>query len=95
LIALRDKVEFDFGPGRPNTLAKLELELTDGKRVAASYDSGVPASDVDGQGRRLEAKFTSLAEPIIGNAKTRNLISEIGRLDALSDLRGVMRLCAA
>jgi 2-methylcitrate dehydratase PrpD len=95
LIALRDKVEFDFGPGRPNTLAKLELELTDGKRVAATYDSGVPASDVDGQGRRLEEKFTSLAEPIIGNAKTRNLISEIGRLDALSDLRGVMRLCAA
>ena len=94
LIALRDKVEFDFRPGRSNTLAEMELELTDGKRVSASYDSGVPASDVAEQGRRIEEKFTSLAEPILGGAKTRDLIGEIGRLDALSDLRGMMRLCA-
>ena len=51
LIALRDKVEFDFRNGRPNTLADLELVLTDGRSVATSYDSGVPASDVDEQGR--------------------------------------------
>ena len=76
-------------------LAELELELTDGKRVSASYDSGVPASDVDEQGRRLEEKFASLAEPIIGSAKTRELIGEIARLDTLADLRGVMRLCEA
>src|SRR6185312_16418717 len=94
LIALRDKVEFDFQPGRSNTLAEMELELTDGKRVSASYDSGVPASDVAEQGRRIEEKFSSLAEPILGGAKTRDLIREVGRLDALSDLRGVMRLCA-
>ena len=31
LIALRDKVEFDFQNGRPNTLAELELVLTDGR----------------------------------------------------------------
>ena len=31
LIALRDKVEFDFQNGRPNTIADLELVLTDGR----------------------------------------------------------------
>ena len=31
LIALRDMVEFDFRPGLPNTLAEMELELTDGQ----------------------------------------------------------------
>ena len=30
------------------------------------------------QGRRLAEKFTSLAEPILGGAKTRDLIGEIG-----------------
>jgi 2-methylcitrate dehydratase PrpD len=93
LIALRDMVEFDFQSGRPNTLADLELVLTDGSRVAASYDAGVPSNDVDEQGRRIEEKFTSLAEPILGAAKTRALIGEIGRFDGLRDLRGVMHLC--
>src|SRR5580700_7382464 len=93
LIALRDKVEFDFQNGRPNTIADLELVLTDGRRVTATHDSGVPATDIAEQGRRLEEKFTSLAEPILGGATTRDLIGEIGTFDALGDLRGVMRMC--
>jgi 2-methylcitrate dehydratase PrpD len=95
LVALRDKVELDFDSGRPNTIADLELVLTDGRRVATSYDAGVPASDIDVQGTRLAEKFTSLAEPILGGAKTRDLIGEIGRLEELSDLRALMRLSAA
>ena len=83
LIALRDRVEFDFRAGRSNTVAELELELTDGRRLTTSYDSGVPASDITEQGRRLEEKFTSLAEPILGGAKTRDLIGEIGKRKTL------------
>jgi 2-methylcitrate dehydratase PrpD len=93
LIALRDKVEFDFQNGRPNTQVDLELVLTDGRRVATSHDAGVPASDVAEQGRRLVEKFTSLAAPILGGTATRDLIGEIDRFDTLSDLRGVMRRC--
>jgi hypothetical protein len=85
----------DFHHGRLNTLADLELVLTDGRRVAASHDAGVPASDIDEQGGRLAEKFTSLAEPILGREKARDLLGEIGRIDALSDLHGLMRLCAA
>jgi 2-methylcitrate dehydratase PrpD len=95
LIALRDKVEFDFAASRSNTLAELELELNDGRRLTASHDSGVPASDIAEQGRRLEEKFTSLAEPILGTAKTRDVIGEVSRFDALSDVRGIIRRCAA
>jgi len=93
LIALRDKVEFNFQNGRPNTIADLELVLTDGRRVTATHDSGVPATDIAEQGRRLEEKFTSLAEPILGAATTRDLVDQIGRFDALRDLRCVMRMC--
>jgi hypothetical protein len=86
-------VEFDFQNGRPNTLADLELVLTDGRRVATTHDSGVPATDIAEQRRRLEEKFTSLAEPVLGGTTTRDLVGEIARFDALSDLRGVIRMC--
>jgi 2-methylcitrate dehydratase PrpD len=94
LIALRDKVEFDFRNDMPNTLADMELVLKDGRRVGASYDSGVPASDIAEQGRRIAEKFTSLVEPILGGAAASALIAEVGRLEGLSDLHAVMRRCA-
>ncbi|HTI82571.1 MAG TPA: MmgE/PrpD family protein [Acetobacteraceae bacterium] len=94
LIALRDKVEFDFRNGVSNTVADLELVLTDGRNVSTSYDSGVPASDIDEQGGRIAEKFTSLAEPMLGRPKAGDLLAEINRLEQLTDLRGLMRLCA-
>ncbi len=93
LIALRDKVEFDFHPHTGPTKAALTLELTDGTRLTAQHDSGVPAADVAEQGRRLEAKFSGLVEPILGRGKTGDLLGELSRLDALQDVRGVMALC--
>jgi 2-methylcitrate dehydratase PrpD len=93
LIALRDKVEFDFRPHTGTTKAALTVELTDGTRLTAQHDSGVPASDVTDQGRRLEAKFSGLAEPILGRGKADDLLGEINRLDTLKDVRGLMALC--
>jgi 2-methylcitrate dehydratase PrpD len=94
LIALRDKVTFDFRPNIGSAKAALTLELTDGTRLTARHDSGVPASNVADQGRRLEAKFSALAEPILGRGRAADLMGEIGRLDTLKDLRGLMALCA-
>jgi 2-methylcitrate dehydratase PrpD len=94
LIALRDKVEFDFCSGVSNTLADMQLVLTDGRTVGTSYDSGVPTADIDEQGHRLEEKFSSLAEPVVGRAKANDLLAEIGKLEQLSDLRSMMQLCS-
>ena len=93
LVALRDKVEFDFRNGVSNTVADMELVLTDGRSVSTSYDSGVPAGDIDEQGRRIAEKFSSLAEPLIGT-RARSLLDDIGRLDELADLRATLRLCS-
>ena len=95
LIALRDKVEFDFRPKTGPTRAELTLELTDGTRLTAQYNSGVPASDVADQGQRLEEKFAALVEPILGRGKAGDLLGAIDRLDTLADLRGLTALCAA
>jgi 2-methylcitrate dehydratase PrpD len=93
LIRLRDKVEFDFLNGTPNTVADLEIVLTDGRTLAASHDSGVPATDIPEQGRRVEEKFASLATPILGAARARDLLGEIARFDTLTDLRDFVRMC--
>jgi len=94
LVALRDKLEFDFRGDMPNTLAELEVLLTDGRRVTAQHDSGVPMTDVVAQGQRLEAKFTALVEPVLGAARTQALIDVVGRVDVQADMRQVMGLAA-
>jgi 2-methylcitrate dehydratase PrpD len=95
LVALRDMVDFEFQTGRPNTIAEVEVALTDGRTLAASHDSGVPASDIAEQGRRLEEKFMSLAGPVIGAAKARDLTALIRELGGADDLRRALQLCAA
>ena len=92
LAALRDKLEFDFRRDMPSTLAELEVLLTDGRRLTAQHDSGVPMTDVAAQGARLEAKFAALVEPVLGAARTQRLIAAIGGTDAQLDVREVMGL---
>jgi 2-methylcitrate dehydratase PrpD len=94
LVALRDKVSFDFRPDNGHTKAVLTLELKDGRILTAQHDSGVPASDVADQGRRLEAKFVALVEPILGRARADALINDINALDSLPDIRPVLARCA-
>ena len=94
LVGLRDKVEFDFRQGTPNTLARMEVLLTDGSRVTTEHDSGVPASDVDDQGHRLEQKFASLVEPVLGFTRNRQIVEQVRVLDTLPELGRLMRLCA-
>ncbi len=95
LVALRDKIEFEFQTGRPNTVAALEVVLTDGSTMAASHDLGVPAGDITEQGQRLEEKFMSLAVPVIGQAKARDLVQLIRGLGPADDVRHALRLCSA
>jgi len=90
LIGLRDKVSLSFESGISNTFTEIALSLRDGSMLTAQHDSGVPASDVVRQGQRLEAKFAAIVDPVLGTDKTARLIADIGRLESLPDLRGVL-----
>jgi 2-methylcitrate dehydratase PrpD len=94
LVAIRDKVELDFRTGIPNTFAEIDLLLTDGTRLSARHDAGIPAADTAEQGARLEQKFAALAEPVLGMQRTQGLIAEIGRLETLGNLRDLIAMCA-
>jgi 2-methylcitrate dehydratase PrpD len=94
LIRLRELVEIDWQEGWPQTLAELEVALTDGRRLTARHDAGIPAVDIADQGRRLAAKFDALVEPLHGAPRTRELRETIAGLDHLADVASLTKLAA-
>jgi 2-methylcitrate dehydratase PrpD len=94
LVGLRERIAVDFQQNWPQTVAELEVELADGRRVTAHHDSGIPAADIAEQGRRLAAKFDSLVEPVLGRARARELRETIADLDTLGDAGVLTRLAA-
>jgi 2-methylcitrate dehydratase PrpD len=94
LVGLRERVRIEWQDSWPQTLSEIELELADGRRVAARHDAGVPAVDIAGQGERLAAKFDTLVEPVLGAPRTRELREVIARLDDVHDIGSLARLAA-
>ena len=92
LIELRERVEIEWQDSWPQTLSELEIELTDGRRLTARHDAGIPAADTADQGRRLAAKFQALVEPVLGAPRTRELRETIAGLDHLADVADLARL---
>jgi len=95
LIGLRERVSLDWQESWPQTLAELDLELADGKRVTARHDAGIPAADIEEQGRRLAAKFDALVEPVLGAPRARELRETIVGLDSLTDIGSLTGLATA
>ena len=93
LQSMRDKVTVEFARDWPHTAAELKLTLADGRVLEARHDSGVPAGDFDAQGRRLEAKFRSLAAPVLGEAQAARLADAVASLDRLGSIAELTRLC--
>jgi 2-methylcitrate dehydratase PrpD len=94
LVRLRDRIAIDWQDSWPQTLGELELELSDGRRVTARHDAGIPAADIDDQGRRLAAKFDALVEPLLGAPRTAELRGSIAEIDRLANVADLARLAA-
>jgi 2-methylcitrate dehydratase PrpD len=94
LVGLRERVEIEWQDSWPQTLSELEIRLTDGRRLTARHDAGIPAADIADQGQRLAAKFDALVEPVLGAPRTRELRESIAGLDGLSDVADLARLAA-
>jgi 2-methylcitrate dehydratase PrpD len=94
LVGLRDKVSLDFRTGIPNTFSEIELSLRDGSKFTAQHDAGIPAADVVHQGNRLGAKFAALVDPVLGTDKAAHLIADIGRMERLANISGLLGMGA-
>jgi 2-methylcitrate dehydratase PrpD len=94
LMALRERVNFDFREDFPEAGAELEVELSDGRTARATFDAGIPTADIADQGRRLAEKFDALAAPVVGAARTRELREAVAGLDGLADAGVLSKLAA-
>jgi 2-methylcitrate dehydratase PrpD len=94
LVQLRARMTIDFQQNWPQTLAELEVEWIDGGRATARHDSGTPAADIAEQGKRLAAKFDSLAEPVLGASRVREMRGVVAAFDALPEIGSLARLAA-
>ena len=94
MVALRERIGFDWQNNWPQTLSELELDLVDGRRVSARHDAGIPAPDVAAQGERLAAKFDALVEPVLGAPRARELREMTSDLDRLGSIGSLTRLAA-
>ena len=92
LVALRERIGFDWQNNWPQTLSELELDLVDGRHLSARHDAGIPAPDIAAQGERLAAKFDALVELVLGAPRTRELRETISELDRLGEIGGLTRL---
>jgi hypothetical protein len=94
LVALRERVSFDFREDMPEAGAEIEVALKDGHKIKADFDAGIPMADIAAQGKRLAEKFDALATPIVGAARTRELRETVAGLDGLGDVGVLTKLAA-
>ena len=84
LCALRDRISIELVAGWTSMQTEVILELTDGRRVAAMEDTGVPSTDFSEQGRRVTAKFQRLVTPVLGPERSQRLMSLLQGLDQVT-----------
>lgn len=72
LVALRDRVTAQAHE-RPRPETRVTIDTVGGAQLAAEANVGIPARDLDGQWRRLTAKFRTLATPVLGAAAAERI----------------------
>ena len=91
VVALRRKVDAVVDHGIAEDAADVTVTLRGGKQVHVRVDHAVGSLErplTDGQ---LEAKFHSLADPVIGEAKARQAIAACWKLSQAKDVHEVLR----
>ena len=74
--------------------ASVRLTSADGRSETVSFDTAIPADDLDAQETRLRLKFDTLAIPIVGDARAKDLADAIGSvatLPSIADLTPLLR----
>ncbi len=86
LVGLRDRVRVIGDPATASMSSEVSITLRDGSVMRGAFDSSVPASDLAEQGKRLDAKFHSLATPIVGAEAADAIASLVGSIEELESV---------
>ena len=87
LVALRRKVVATVDDAIDEASADVTALLTDGRKVHVFVEHAIGSLQRPMTDAMLEAKFTQLAQPVLGAAKTRQLIEACWGLGTAKDVR--------
>jgi 2-methylcitrate dehydratase PrpD len=94
VLTLRGRIEVKVDEGFAKDEAHATIVTASGERIEvhiphASGQVGNPMSD-----RAIENKFLANAAPVSGEERARQIAATVWKLDALGDVRDLIRLCA-
>jgi len=88
---LRGLTEVKLLPGLNIAHSFLTAILQDGSTQRVEVNAGLPTEDLAGQRAKLERKFRALVAPVLGEARCEAMLRDVGRLEELDDLAGLLR----
>jgi 2-methylcitrate dehydratase PrpD len=92
LVALRDRVKIEPDASLSPSRAKIQIKTKDGRILEKYMDTLDLSKDREKMKRDLIRKFQDLSAPILGEKKTKKLISKVRRLDKISNLKTLTNL---
>lgn len=94
LMAFQDRVEATLDPALASDAAAVTLTMDDGSRLSVRIDHGIGSAAVPMTNPQLEAKFTALAEPVLGVERTRALMRQCWTVETMPDAGELARAAA-
>lgn len=83
VVEMINRVSVQTDSSLSSTQARVGIRNKEGEQFQAQYDTGIPATDLDHQQRKLESKFENLVGPIAG-------YEHLGeRISAVESVRGI------
>ncbi len=93
VVALRNKVVATVDDSIREESVQVTAVCKDGRRVEVRVDNAIGSMKNPLSDKQLEAKFTALAAPVIGDAQVREITRSCWSLASLADIRTLTALC--
>ncbi|MEE9253615.1 MAG: MmgE/PrpD family protein [Pseudomonadales bacterium] len=85
LVALRDKTTV-AAHAEPRAESRVAITTRDGRTLAREENVGIPLRDLELQWQKLETKFRTLVDPVLGSNTSEQLIAWCRELETHEDL---------
>jgi 2-methylcitrate dehydratase PrpD len=93
VVALRAKVQASVDDSIDEAAVDVTAVLTDGRRVHVRVDHAIGSLENPLTDAQLEAKFSQLVTPVLGEARGRDITRACWQLASLGDVRSLTELC--
>ncbi len=93
VVALRNKVQATVDDSIDEAAVHVTAHLKDGRRVQVHVEHAIGSLQNPLTDAQLEAKFTQLVDPVLGEVRSREITQACWTLGSLDDVRRLAALC--